>query len=212
MLVVGLTGGIATGKSTVSRMLAALGAVIVDSDEIAHALQRPGQAVHAAIVEAFGPGILTATGEIDRAALGAVVFGDPRARARLEALTHPAIVAESEWRVAEAGRAGAALCVVDAALLVETGRYRRFDRLIVVVADEATQVGRLMARNGFSREEALRRIRAQMPLAEKVALADDVIDNSGRLEATAEQVRDLHARLLAVAATGGPPFPQRKKA
>lgn len=212
MLVVGLTGGIATGKSTVSRMLADLGAVIVDSDVIAHALQRPGQAVHAAIVEAFGTGILTAAGEIDRAALGAVVFGDPAARARLEELMHPAIVAESERRVAEAGRAGAALCVVDAALLVETGRYRRFDRLIVVVADEATQVARLVARNGLPREEALRRIRAQMPLAEKVAVADDVIDNSGSREATAVQVRDLHARLLALAAAGGPPARRRKNA
>ena len=212
MLVVGLTGGIATGKSTVSRMLAALGAVIVDSDVIAHELQRPGQTVHAAIVEAFGPGMLSGTGDIDRAGLGAVVFGDPKARARLEALTHPAIVAESERRVAEAGRAGAALCVVDAALLVETGRSRRFDRLIVVVADEATQVARLMARNGLSREEALRRLRAQMPLAEKVAVADEVIGNSGSLEATAAQVRDLHARLLALAATGGPPCPWRKKA
>jgi dephospho-CoA kinase len=199
MLVVGLTGGIATGKSTVSRMLAELGAVIVDADRIAHELQRPGQAVHAAIVEAFGAGSLTATGEIDRAALGAIVFADPAARARLEALTHPAIVAESERRVAEAGRAGAAVCVVDAALLVETGRYRRFDRLVVVVADEATQVARLMARNGCSREEALGRIRAQLPLGAKVAVADDVIDNSGNLAATGQQVRELYARLRGLA-------------
>ncbi|HEY7678860.1 MAG TPA: dephospho-CoA kinase, partial [Candidatus Methylomirabilis sp.] len=166
-LVVGLTGGICTGKSTVSRMLADLGATVIDSDDVAHDLQAPGQVTYARVVQAFGPGILNAAGEIDRRRLGALVFAEPTRRAELEAIMHPAIVAESDRRVREALAAGVQLVVVDAALLVEVGRHRTFPRLVVVVASEAEQVRRLRARNGLSESEARQRLAAQMPLSEK---------------------------------------------
>ena len=213
-LVVGLTGGICTGKSTVSRMLAELGATIVDSDAIAHAVQAPGQPAHAAIVRAFGPAILDEAGRIDRRRLGALVFADPGRRAELEAIMHPAVIAESDRLVRQALAAGARLVVVDAALLVEVGRYRKFPRLIVVAASEAEQLRRLRARNGLGEAEARQRLAAQMPLAEKRRHAHHVIENSGSLEDTADQVRRLHGELMALAAATGPdggypaPLPQ----
>ena len=203
-LVVGLTGGICTGKSTVSRMLAELGAHIIDSDAIAHEIQAPGAPAYAPILRAFDHGILDATGRIDRRKLGALVFADPRRRAELEAIMHPAIIAESDRRVREALAAGAQLVVVDAALLVEVGRHRRFPRLIVVVASEAEQIRRLRSRNGLGEAEARQRLAAQMPLAEKRKVAHHVIENSASLEETATQVRALHAHLMALAAATGP--------
>lgn len=203
-LVVGLTGGICTGKSTVSRMLRDLGARIIDSDAIAHEIQAPGQPAHAAIVRAFGPGVLDDAGRIDRRKLGALVFADRARRAALEAIMHPAIIAESDRRVREALAAGAQLVVVDAALLVEVGRHRTFPRLILVAASEAEQVRRLRERNGLGEAEARQRLTAQMPLAEKRKVAHHVIENSGSLEETAAQVRRLHAELMALAAATGP--------
>lgn len=203
-LVVGLTGGICTGKSTVARMLAELGATIIDSDAIAHEIQAPGQATYAHIVRAFGTGILDETGRIDRRRLGASVFADPGRRAVLEAIMHPAIMAESDRRVRAALAGGARLVVVDAALLVEVGRQRMFARLVVVAATEAEQVRRLRARNGLGEAEARQRLAAQMPLGEKRRHAHHVIENSGDLADTAAQVRRLHAELMALAAAGGP--------
>jgi dephospho-CoA kinase len=203
-LVVGLTGGICTGKSTVSRMLADLGATVIDSDDVAHDLQAPGQVTYARVVQAFGPGILNAAGEIDRRRLGALVFAEPTRRAELEAIMHPAIVAESDRRVREALAAGVQLVVVDAALLVEVGRHRTFPRLVVVVASEAEQVRRLRARNGLSESEARQRLAAQMPLSEKRRHAHHVIENSGDPSETAAQVRRLHADLMTVAGATGP--------
>ncbi len=203
-LVVGLTGGICTGKSTVSRMLRDLGARIIDSDAIAHEIQAPGQPAHAAIVRAFGPVVLDEAGRIDRRKLGALVFADRARRAALEAIMHPAIIAESDRRVREALAAGVQLVVVDAALLVEVGRHRTFPRLILVAASEAEQVRRLRERNGLGEAEARQRLTAQMPLAEKRKVAHHVIENSGSLEETAAQVRRLHAELMALAAATGP--------
>jgi dephospho-CoA kinase len=203
-LVVGLTGGICTGKSAVSRMLEELGAHIVDSDAIAHEIQAPGGPAYSAILRAFGEAILDEAGRIDRRKLGALVFADPRRRAELEAIMHPAIIAESDRRVRGALAAGAQIVVVDAALLVEVGRHRRFPRLIVVVASEGEQIRRLRSRNGLGEEEARRRLAAQLPLAEKRKVAHHVIENSGTLAETAAQVRALHAELMALAAATGP--------
>lgn len=203
-LVVGLTGGICTGKSTVSRMLAELGARIIDSDAIAHEIQAPGQAAHAAIVREFGTGILDEVGWIDRRKLGALAFGDPGRRAALERIMHPAIIAESDRRVHAALAEGCQLVVVDAALLVEVGRHRKFPRLIVVAAAEAEQLRRLRTRNGLSELEARQRLTAQMPLSEKRRHAHYVVENSGTPAETAAQVARLHAELMAQAAATGP--------
>jgi len=213
-LVVGLTGGICTGKSTVSRMLEELGAtIIIDSDAIAHEIQAPGGPVHAAILCAFGRDVLDGAGRVDRGKLGALVFADPARRAELEAIMHPAIIAESDRRVRQALAAGAKLVVVDAALLVEVGRHRRFPRLVLVAASEAEQIRRLRSRNGLGEAEARKRLAAQLPLAEKRQVAHDVIENSGTLEETAAQVRRLHAKLMALAGATGPdggyPAPRR---
>ena len=203
-LVVGLTGGICTGKSTVARMLAELGATIIDSDAIAHEIQAPGQRAYAAIVRAFGAEVLDEAGRIDRRRLGAIVFADPERRAELEAIMHPAVIAESDRRARAALAGGARLVVVDAALLVEVGRHRRFPRLIVVAATEAAQVARMRARNGLAEAEARQRLAAQMPVAEKRRAAHYVVENSGPVEAAAAQVRRLHAALMALAAVTGP--------
>jgi dephospho-CoA kinase len=185
-------------------MLAELGATIIDSDALAHELQAAGQPTYARIVQAFGAGILDAAGDIDRRRLGALVFAEPARRAELEAIMHPAIVAESDRRVRAALAAGAQLVVVDAALLVEVGRHRTFPRLVVVVASEAEQIRRLRARNGLSEAEARQRLGAQMPLSEKGRHAHHVIDNSGDPSETAAQVQRLHAELMALAAATGP--------
>ncbi len=195
MLVVGLTGGIATGKSTVAAMFAALGAAIVDADRIAHALQEPGQPCYRAILAAFGPGVLDAEGRIDRRRLGALVFADATARSRLEAIMHPAIreACQAEIRAAEA--AGRRLCLVDAALILESGQHHRYQKIVLVTAPEDAQVARLVATRSLTAEEARQRIRAQWPAAAKAALADIVIDNGGELSATRRQVVRVHALL-----------------
>lgn len=195
--VIGLTGGIAAGKSSVAGLLAGLGAPLVDADQLAREVTRPGSAALAAIARGFGQEIITLAGELDRAALGRIVFADPVARRRLEAITHPEIIAEGRRRFAALGAAGHRAVVYEAALLCEAGRRRDVDRLIVVVADDEVRVARLMARSGLSREEALARIRAQLPQAEKAALADYLIDNSGALEHTRVQVEQVWRRVLA---------------
>ncbi len=195
-MLVGLTGGIACGKSTVARLLAERGAVVIDADRIARDVVEPGTDGLAAVVAAFGDGMLDADGRLDRAALGARVFGDAEARRRLEALLHPRIAAESLRRIQQALADGPPLVVYDAALLVEAGRADAFRPLIVVTAPAATQVARLVARDGLAPAEAEQRIAAQMPVAQKAALADHVIDNGGDLSDTARQVDALWRRLV----------------
>lgn len=199
MLVVGLTGGICSGRSTVARMFERRGAVIIDADQIAHALQEPGQAVYQAIVAAFGQEVLQEDGRLDRGKLGRLVFQDREKRQRLEAIMHPVIIEVCEERIKEAGEAGALICLVDAALLIEAGAHARFHKLIVVAAPEDLQLERLMRRDGLRREEALSRIRAQMPIREKKRYAHYIIENAGPLEETDRQVAEVWERLLAEA-------------
>ncbi|HEY8348051.1 MAG TPA: dephospho-CoA kinase [Symbiobacteriaceae bacterium] len=188
MRVIGLTGGIASGKSTVSRMLRELGAPVVDADAIVHELQAPGTPVLAEIAREFGPGVIRPDGSLDRAALAQVVFRDPERRKALEAIVHPAVRREMWARVEEYRRQGKPAVVLDVPLLLETGLNRQVDQVWVVYVDPETQLARLMARDGLDREEAARRVAAQMSLEAKRSLADVVIDNRGPVEATRAQV------------------------
>jgi dephospho-CoA kinase len=191
MRVVGLTGGIASGKSTVARMLGELGARIVDADQVAREVVEPGQPAYRDIVEAFGGGVLQADGSLDRKRLGAIVFADAEQRQRLNAITHPRIAAATQQKMAAFAAAGEALAVYEAALLVENGLHHALGGLIVVACSEAEQVARIMRRDGLSEDEAERRVRAQAPLADKVAAANWVIDTSGPLENTRAQVEKV---------------------
>jgi dephospho-CoA kinase len=202
--IVGLSGGIASGKSSVTELLAELGALVIDADAIVHELQAPGSPVLAELAEAFGAEIIDATGALDRAALGSIVFRDAEARARLGSIIHPRVGAEMARRVASAREAGADLIVLDIPLLfegrkAETGSAAQldFDTTVLVYAPEAVQIERQMKRDGCDRGEALRRIRAQLPIEEKKRMADTVIDNSGTPEQTESQVRALYATLTA---------------
>ena len=203
---IGLSGGIGTGKSTVARLFAAQGAVVIDADAIVHELQARGMPMVAELAAAFGPDVLDAEGGLDRAALGAIVFRDPDARARLNAIVHPKVGAEFARRVAEARASGARVLVLDIPLLFEGRRsgtgsaaQMRFDATVLVYAPEALQIERQVSRDGCSREEAIRRVRAQMPIEEKKALADYVIDNGGSLDETERQVREVLTRILTAA-------------
>jgi len=196
-LLVGLTGGIATGKSTVSALLRELGAEIIDADQIARQVVEPGQPAWRQIVEEFGRDVLSPDGTLDRKKLGAIVFANPERRKRLEAITHPAIRARVKARVDELTAQGfAGIAFYDAAILIEALGHQDMDRIVVVMTDEATQVARLRGRDGTDDAEGRRKIASQMPLAEKAKLADYVIDNSGDREATAEQVRRVFATLM----------------
>ncbi|MGH9182979.1 MAG: dephospho-CoA kinase [Acidimicrobiales bacterium] len=179
MTVVGLTGGIGSGKSTVAALLDGRGAVVLDADAVVRELQEPGRAAFDAIVGRFGPGVLAPDGTLDRAALAQVVFADPVARGDLEALVHPAVAEVIRHRVAaHAGTDRVVVLVVP--LLVETGRYE-VDGVVVVDCAEETAVARLVERQGMAAEQVRARIRAQATRAERLARADHVIDNSGSL-------------------------------
>ncbi len=197
-LLVGLTGGIATGKSTVSEILRELGCEIIDADRLARDVVEPEQPAWKQIVAEFGGGVVTAEGALDRKKLGAIVFADPERRKRLEAITHPAIRARFQARLDELTAQGfAGIVVFDAPVMIESGNYKHMDRLVVVVTDDATQAARLQERDGTDEVEGRRKIASQMPLAEKAQLADYVIDNSGAREATAAEVRRVFAALMA---------------
>jgi len=197
-LLVGLTGGIATGKSTVSTMFAHLGAKVVDADLLAREVVMPGQPALAEIVSKFGAGVLQPDGHLDRKKLGTIVFGDPERRKRLEQITHPAIHTRQQ-RVLSVYEEEAFEGVVlwDAAVLIESGGHKRMDKLVVVLTDPDTELARLMARDGMGKQEARGRIAAQMPVAEKAKLADYVIDNSGTRAETERRVRLVYGKLLA---------------
>lgn len=191
MFTIGLTGNIGSGKSTVSRYLAGQGAVIIDADQVAREVVRPGTPALAEILAVFGSGVLNRAGSLDRKKLGAIVFSDPQAMARLNAITHPRIVAAvagEKQKLANSAGAADRLLVIDAPLLIEVGLQQSVDEVWVVTVDEQQQIARLMARDGLSEEAARARIAAQMPQAEKLNYARRVIDNSGSPEETRKQV------------------------
>lgn len=196
--VIGLTGGIGSGKSAAADVFASLGIPVVDTDAIAHELTRPGGAAIAGIRELFGDEAIAADGAMDRKKVRELVFSDPSAKRKLEGLLHPMIRAESQRRIAEgADRAPYVVHVVP--LLIESPDYRtRVQRVVVVDCDEAVQVERVQRRSGLSADEVRRIIAAQVPRATRLAAADDVIDNSGSLSAIEGQVRALHERYLAL--------------
>ncbi|HMK73858.1 MAG TPA: dephospho-CoA kinase [Myxococcaceae bacterium] len=190
MRLVGLTGGIGSGKSTVTQMFRALGAEVIDADELAREVVRPGQPALAEIARRF-PGAVDPGGRLDRAALGARIFADPEERAALNAIVHPRIQAEVRRRTEALARAGTEVVLYDAALLIENGLERSLDGVIVVWVPPETQRQRLMARDGLDRAGAEERIRAQMPLDEKRALATWVVDNTGGRDETLRQVEAI---------------------
>jgi dephospho-CoA kinase len=185
VLRIGLTGGIGSGKSTVSALLAERGAVVIDADRIAREVVAPGTPGLAAVAEAFGDGVLAPDGSLDRPALAAIVFADPEARARLDAIVHPLVRA----RAAEIAAAAPpdAVVVNDVPLLVETGQAGAYELVLVVEADTATRVARLVQR-GLSAEDARARMAAQASDGQRRAVADVVLDNSGTREELAAQV------------------------
>ena len=194
----GLTGGIASGKSAVSRQLAERGCRVVDADVLAREVVAPGEPAWRAIVEAFGPDVARPDRQLDRKRLGALVFADPARRKVLEGITHPAINARRQAILdAWAAEGFDGLVVLDIPLLIEVGAAAHVDRVVLVYAEPEVQLARLMGRDGFDRAEAGRRVASQMPLREKVQHAHFVIDNSGEPEETADQVRAVHAALLA---------------
>jgi dephospho-CoA kinase len=199
MFVVGLTGGIGSGKSTVADLFVQRGVTLVDTDAIAHALTAPGGAAIPALQKAFGEHLLCANGGLDRVAMRRLVFTDASAKARLETILHPMIRAESDRLCAAAQSPYVVLAVP---LLVESGTYRqRCDRILVVDCDEATQVARVMARNGMTESEVRSIIAAQATREVRLAAADDVVDNSGAPETLPAIVEKLHQTYLQSALT-----------
>lgn len=200
MVLVGLTGGVAAGKSTVARMLADFGAQVIDADVLARQVVEPGKAAWRDIVKVFGRRMLQPDSTIDRAALGTLVFNNPTQLKRLGAIMHPRIAREQARTVrAIAARDPKAVIVYDAPVLIEAGAHWRMDRIVVVTVDRGTQIARLHARNGLSRAEALRRIRSQMPQAQKVAVADYLIDGTQSRPRLRTTVRKLYRDLSALA-------------
>ncbi|WP_227765343.1 dephospho-CoA kinase [Zhaonella formicivorans] len=192
MLVVGLTGGIASGKSTVSKKLVSLGAKLVDADQIAREVVRQGQPAWQEITSHFGQNILLESGEINRKTLAEIVFNNSEARAFLMHVTHPRILNRSAELIEEYRQdRGTKLIVLDAPLLIESGAHRLVEQIWVVFCSLETQVRRLMARDNLSRGQALARIKAQMPLEEKLRYADEVINTEGTKAQTLEQVEKL---------------------
>jgi dephospho-CoA kinase len=192
MRLIGLTGGIASGKSLVTKVLKDLGAHVIDADTIVHDLLANGQDAHREVAGHFGKEILLPDGTVDRRKLGEIVFGRPEERAWLNRCLHPRVFEAYNRQVRSiAERRPDAIVVLDAALLIETGYHKRMDAVIVVYATEEQQMQRLMERDEFTRAQALARIKSQMPLAEKRKVADHVIENTGTAEETERQVREL---------------------
>ena len=196
MLKVGLTGGLASGKSLVGEALVSSGCFLIQADELGHEALAPGGAAYDAVVREFGREILTGGGAIDRQQLGALVFASPERLARLNALVHPGVVRREEELIAEfAAREPRGIAVVEAAILIETGSYKRFDRIILVWCAEQQQVERALRRGGAEEGDVRARISRQMPLAQKRKFADFVIDTSGEKQDTLRQARAVYEAL-----------------
>ena len=193
MRVLGLTGGIGSGKSTVSQMFAEYGAEVVDADQIAREVVAPGQPALQAIKEAFGAAVIRPDGRLDRTRLGGLIFRDPASRARLNTITHPRIQERLQQEV-EVRRPRDGILILDIPLLYETGRGDMVEAVIVVWVDRVTQLRRLIDRAGLTANEAAQRLAAQMSLDEKRSRADYVIDNTGSLETTRQQVQEIVRR------------------
>jgi dephospho-CoA kinase len=200
MLKVGLTGGIGTGKTMVSRMFADLGCYIIDSDSITRSLFAPGQRVNRAVAAAFGPAVVAPDGSINRAVLGEMVFHDSELREKLNSLVHPAIIQRQAAFIKQlAEQDPHSIAIVEAALMVEVGSYKNYDKLIVVTCSPEVQRRRIKERSGLTDEQIDSRIASQMPLEEKIKYADFVIENSGDREATRKQVERTFAELSELA-------------
>ena len=196
MLRVGLTGGLASGKSFVGRSLEEMGCLLIQADELGRQVIDQGGETYEAVVAAFGKEILDPGGAINRRRLAAIVFPDPQQLAKLNALVHPHVKIREKALAAEFRRGHPdGIAVTEAAILVETGSYKDYDRLIVAVCSPEQQIERAMERNGASREEVLNRLRRQMPLDDKVKYADFVIDTSGTKENTLAQTRNVYEAL-----------------
>lgn len=196
MLRVGLTGGIGSGKSAVAGMLREHGVAVLEADDVAREVVRPGEPAYDEVRQAFGSEILQQNGEIDRATLATIVFASRERLDRLNRIVHPRVLERAERWLDEQEKQGVRLAVVEAPLLIETGFHRRLDRLVVVWCRPEQQIERLAGR-GMSREDAERRIAAQMNVEEKKRLANDLIDNSGSIEETRRQVAALARKLEA---------------
>ena len=197
MLKVGLTGSIAVGKSYVLSVLAELGCVTFDADKIAHSVMEPGRPAYEDVVREFGSDVLAADGSIDRGKLGAVVFADEARRLRLNEIVHPRVFEEQNRLLAEAEAAHPnGIAVIDAALMIESGGYKRFDKMIVVYCDRESQIERLMRRARITREDADRRVAAQMSSEEKLRYADYKINTAGTFEETRERVIEVYGDLV----------------
>jgi dephospho-CoA kinase len=189
--VFGLTGGIASGKSTVAARLRARGVPVIDADQLAREVVEPGTEGFRAIVDAFGTGVVGPSGHLDRKSLARIVFTDDERRKKLNAITHPLITQLFAKRVVEHSERGEPLVCWEAALLVENGVHEMFRPLVVVAAPEELQLARIRSRDGSAQEDALGRIRAQKPLAEKIAVADFVIETTGTLEQNARRTDEV---------------------
>jgi dephospho-CoA kinase len=196
MRIIGLTGGIASGKSTVGRLLAQRGIPVVDADQLARRVVAPGSRALEEIAHRFGPAVIAADGSLDRTALARMVFADPEERKALEAITHPAIAELAETELSALRDAGTPVAVYMAPLLVEAGLTSRVDEVWVVYADRDTQVRRLRERDGATGEEAEARLAAQLPMEEKVRHGRIVIDNRGTLAELEQQLEEILAREL----------------
>lgn len=201
LLRVGLTGGITTGKSAVLSMLEARGCLGVDTDEIVHELMRPGSRIAASVTELFGPDVELPGGGVDRINLSRIVFNQPRLLKQLEAIIHPEVIRRLNERSREvetvlAGKGEDGIFVLDVALLFETMPELYLHRIVTTACPEETQICRLVSRDRITKEEAIQRIKSQMPSDRKAALADYVVDTAGTLEFTREQTRNVYASLL----------------
>ena len=196
MLKVGLTGGLACGKSFVGEALAGMGCLLIQADELGHEVLAPGGEAYQKVIDEFGREILASDGTIDRRSLAARVFGNPERLKRLNALVHPAVIRREEELAAEFGAIHPdGIAVVEAAILIETGSYKRFDKMILVICTEEQQLERAMRRQGAVETDARARLERQMPAGEKRKFADFVIDTSGEKEDTLRQTRAVYEAL-----------------
>jgi dephospho-CoA kinase len=204
MLKVGLTGSIAVGKSFVLSVLRELGCATFDADKIAHSVMEQGRPAYEDIVREFGREVLSEDGTIDRAKLGAIVFADDARRKRLNEIVHPRVIEEQDRLLRDVEKTTPrSIVVIDAALIIESGGYKRFDKLIVAFCDREIQIERLMRRNGITRQDAERRIAAQMSSDEKRRYADYEIDTSGSFDQTRQTVTEVFDQLVETAQSSG---------